>query len=495
MLPTIFQSIAVLSLSALAVAQTSNPVVNGQDVSWMGLTNSALKLDYFWGVPFAQPPTGPLRFKPPLPWSPSNETQVNATTYGASCEQGVDRGLPAESEDCLTLNIWKPSNVTGKIPVMVWLYGGGFYFGTARDYSGDGLVNVSIATVSGYLCQIARDSGMLTSALALQRRLVQAYHPNVDQSSRESRSYTSLQTTEQEFLDAAAKASALNLGLKDQRLALEWVQKNIGYFGGDPNKARVVLPSFLTSILMILLQVILFGQSAGAISTSYQALYNGGNIGNVFRGMILESGSPSSFVLHLRFPTSVAQHVLNRVNVPPANDTVLEAAYSFVVQATGCTGSSDTFECVRSAPIEAPTNLTGPDQGPVVIGPTLAPGDVFLPELPSESVHAGRLAKVPFIATAQLDEGTVFLNPDQPETEQDLIDWFTAQIPGLYFGYNNPTAVQELLKFYPTDPAAGSPYGTGNETFGSAAQYKRLASAVGDLIFQVGHTKSATSYH
>ncbi|KAG9096539.1 hypothetical protein FS749_008266 [Ceratobasidium sp. UAMH 11750] len=426
--PALFQSILTFGLLTLVAAQAPNPVVKGKNVSWVGLSNSALKLDYFLGVPFAQPPIGPLRFKPPLPWSPSNGTRVvNATAYGASCEQGIKNDPPVEeSEDCLTLNIWKPSNVTGKIPVMVWLYGGGFYFGTAQGYPGDGPVNASIVT------------GKPVIYVAPNYRTgIFGFPPG----------------------QAAAKAGALNLGLKDQRLALEWVQRNIGYFGGDPNK------------------VTLFGQSAGAISTSYQALYNGGNIGNVFRGMILESGSPSS------------------VNVPPANDKVLEAAYSFVVNATGCTGSSNTFECVRSAPIEvlrqanqdvikAPANLTGVDQGPVVLGPTLAPGDVFLPELPSKSLHAGRFAKVPFISTAQLDEGTVFLNPQQPETEQDLIDWLTAKIPGLYFGYNNLTAVQELLKFYPADPAAGSPYGTGNETFGLAAQYKRLASAVGDLIFQ-----------
>ncbi|KAG8680794.1 hypothetical protein FRC09_017974, partial [Ceratobasidium sp. 395] len=183
------------------------------------------------------------------------------------------------------------------------------------------------------------------------------------------------------------------------------------------------------------------------------------------------------------------------VNVPPANDPVLEAAYKFVVNATGCTGSPNTFECVRAAPtevlrqanqnvIKTPANSTAVDQGPVVLGPVLAPGDVFLPELPSTSVHAGRFAKVPLIATSQLDEGTVFVNPQQPKTEQDLINWLTAQLPGLYFGINNLTAVQQLLKFYPTDPAAGSPYGTGNQTFGLAAQYKRLASVIGDLIFQ-----------
>jgi hypothetical protein len=87
--------------------------------------------------------------------------------------------------------------------------------------------------------------------------------------------------------------------------------------------------------------------------------------------------------------------------------------------------------------------------------------------------------------TAQLDEGTIFVNGEYPETEEDVINWFTAQIPGLYWGVSNRTAVEELLKYYPADPAAGSPYNTGNETFGQAAQYKRLTSIVGDLLFHV----------
>ena len=80
-----------------------------------------------------------------------------------------------------------------------------------------------------------------------------------------------------------------------------------------------------------------------------------------------------------------------------------------------------------------------------------------------------------------------------PQTEKNLTDWLLYQAPGLYYGYNNLTAVTELLKFYPTDPAAGSPYGTGNETFGKAAQYKRLASVGGDLIFQVSPSRAHMS--
>ncbi|KAG8728965.1 hypothetical protein FRC11_009813, partial [Ceratobasidium sp. 423] len=61
--------------------------------------------------------------------------------------------------------------------------------------------------------------------------------------------------------------------------------------------------------------------------------------------------------------------------------------------------------------------------------------------------------------------------------------FLTTQLPGLTFGITNKTAVNQLLKYYPADPSAGSPYNTGNDTFGKAAQYKRAASVIGDLVF------------
>lgn len=88
---------------------------------------------------------------------------------------------------------------------------------------------------------------------------------------------------------------------------------------------------------------------------------------------------------------------------------------------------------------------------------------------------------------AQLDEGTIFA--DGPgtsiQTERDIINWLTARFPGLYIGITDMTMIQKLLGYYPTSPAAGSPYGTGNETFGRGAQYKRFASMFGDMGFQV----------
>ncbi|KAJ8074559.1 hypothetical protein PM082_015461 [Marasmius tenuissimus] len=422
-----------------SAAQFTGPTIQGNGVTYQGAQNASGNTDYFLSIPFAQPPVGNQRFKPPVAWSPSGpDTVIDATTYGPNCPQGVAGDDSDTSEDCLTLHIWKPSNVTENLPVMVWIYGGGFYFGTTRTYEGWSIVQPSIM-INKPVIYVAMN----------YRTGIFGFPPGT----------------------ASAKAGALNLGLKDQRLALEWVQENIEYFGGDKTK------------------VTLFGQSAGAISAAYQSMYKGGDVGGVFRGIIMESGSPSS------------------VNVPPADDPVQEKAYQFVVNATGCTDFSDTFECLRSVPsdvlqkankdvVQIPPEWRGPDQGPVVLGPVLAPGDDFLPELPSISIHAGRYAKLPLINGGVKDEGTISTNTMTPETEKNVTDWLLSQEPGLYFGISNETAVAELLKLYPADPAAGSPYGTGSETFGLAAQYKRLASLVGDLIFEASrrdHVQTATT--
>ncbi|KAG8749507.1 hypothetical protein FRC12_013386 [Ceratobasidium sp. 428] len=266
----------------LAASAPSPTVSASSGISYHGLRNTTVGQDYFLGVRFAQPPVGPLRFKAPVPWAPSaGTTVVNATRLGDSCEQGVEYSSNTISEDCLTLNIWKPTNATGKLPVMVWIHGGGYYIGESARYPGT------------FLLERATKIGKPIVYVALNYRFgLYGFPPG----------------------QAAADAGALNLGLKDQRLALEWIQKNIKYFGGDPTK------------------VTLFGVSAGAVSIAYQTFYKGGHIGGAFRGMILESGGPSTIV------------------VPKPNDSVREAAFKFIVNATNCTASSIPFECVRNAP-------------------------------------------------------------------------------------------------------------------------------------------------
>ncbi|KAH7325312.1 Alpha/Beta hydrolase protein [Rhizoctonia solani] len=419
-LPLSFQFALILA-SVNAVPLT---IEGANGVSYLGVHDEALNQDIFQGIPFAQPPVGPLRFKPPVAWAPSaTSTTINATVSGPSCYQGTS-ATNFVSEDCLTLNITRDSGGSGPLPVMFWIYGGGFYNGEVTGYTGR------------LLLPKAASLGKPVVYVSFNYRLgVFGFPPG----------------------QASVNAGAQNLGLKDQRLALEWVSKNIAYFGGDPEKVTI------------------FGESAGAISVAYQMMYNGGNIDGVFRGAIMQSGSPSSR------------------NTPAPSNPVRELAYDFIVNATRCASASNTFECLRSAPadqlsqanrdvLKVPTEFQSLDQGPVIFGPTVVPSDSFLPAKPADIIHSGKFAKVPIINGVQLDEGTVFSG--NVSSTQDVINWLTSTRPGLTFGINDTAAVQELLTYYPDDPAAGSPYGSGTELFGRPAQYKRLSSIIGDLLFQ-----------
>ncbi|KAF8608509.1 alpha/beta-hydrolase [Ceratobasidium sp. AG-I] len=431
-------------LTASTTAFATSPIISGASgLSYFGLRDENSTQEYFLGIPFAEPPVGALRFKPPVSWSPTNTTIVNATQMGYSCLQSTDINIKDKtSEDCLTLNIWKPANVTKKLPVMVWITGGGFFSGGAVLCPGGSLVDRSIKI------------GKPAIYVAMNYRVgLFGFPPGQE----------------------AADEGAVNLGLKDQRLSLEWVQKNIGYFGGDPNK------------------VMLFGESAGSISTVLQSFYKGGKIGGVFRGMIQQSGSATSF------------------NVPWSNDPAREATFSLIVNATGCADSPHQFECVRNAPVDvlsqadkdaflAGSALGGNGKTLLLYGPTRYPNDDFLPDSPSTILHEGKFAKVPFInggaynisvllptlsstAVAQLDEATGFFNTASPNNEQDVINMLAGWFPG-FSSDNSSTLLRELLQYYPASPDAGSPYGTGNETFGQGAQYKRVASILGDIAFQ-----------
>ena len=173
------------------------------------------------GVPFAAPPIGALRWREPQPAGPWSGIRVADRFASACIQKGVSmpgETPPAISEDCLYLNIWTPATSPSDTrPVLVWIYGGGFSNGSAAMplYWGDALARKGIVVVT-----IAYRLGAL-GFLA---------HPEL---SRES-----------------PHTSSGNYGLMDQIAALNWVQRNIGAFGGDP--ARVTIA----------------GQSAGAMSVS-----------------------------------------------------------------------------------------------------------------------------------------------------------------------------------------------------------------------------------
>src|SRR3990167_3982055 len=196
----------------------------------------------FKGIPYAAPPVGPLRWRPPQP-APSWRGVRKAISHSFACPQleSYPPGGPQEptSEDCLTLNVWAPATQgAGKLPVMVWIHGGGLISGSGSlpQYAGDQLAARGVVVVT-----INYRLGVL-GFLA---------HPELN---RES-----------------PHGGSGNYGLLDQIAALKWVNRNIAAFGGDPD------------------QVTIFGQSSGSFSVSM--LVSSPLATGLFRRAIGQSGA------------------------------------------------------------------------------------------------------------------------------------------------------------------------------------------------------------
>lgn len=197
-------------------------------------------LRVYRGIPYAAPPIGDLRWRPPQPPSKWDGVRV-ADRFGRACIQtnAAIADLPAPSEDCLYLNVWTPAKRAGeRLPVLVWIHGGGFVAGAPAEklYHGEWLAKKGVVVVS-----IAYRLGLF-GFLA---------HPEL---SAESPHHVSG-----------------NYGILDMIAGLQWVQKDIAVFGGDPKKVTIQ------------------GESAGAAAVSIlcaSPLTKG-----LFRGAIAESGA------------------------------------------------------------------------------------------------------------------------------------------------------------------------------------------------------------
>lgn len=214
----------LLSATGLLMATpavAANPVVEAPAGTVEGKTIG--KVREFKGIPFAQPPVGPLRWKAPLPL-PAWQDVRKAQSFGAACIQPRSAAVhiyanpPAKiSEDCLTLNIWAPEKATGA-PVIVWIHGGAL----ATGYSHEGMYDgAKLAARGAIVVSINYRLGVLGYMA----------HPGLSAESPDGVSG--------------------NYGLLDQIAALEWVKANIGAFGGDAANVTIA------------------GESAGALSVLY----------------------------------------------------------------------------------------------------------------------------------------------------------------------------------------------------------------------------------
>jgi para-nitrobenzyl esterase len=208
--------LALIAAPALAdPLRVDGGLIDGRELA-SGVTS-------WFGVPFAAPPLRELRWRAPQPVKPWDGV-YHADRFAPMCLQPIRSrlmnhyfGNEAISEDCLYLNIWAPSApTTKKLPVIVWIYGGGFNVGSASmaNYSGEGLAREGVVRVN--LAYRVGPLGFLA-------------HPD---------------------LTAEGLGHSGNYGLMDQVAALEWVQRNIAAFGGDPGNVTIM------------------GQSAGSASVA-----------------------------------------------------------------------------------------------------------------------------------------------------------------------------------------------------------------------------------
>jgi carboxylesterase type B len=414
------------------VAPSPQATVGGKDL---------LGVETFNGIPYAQPPVGQLRLKPPQPIT-SAVGKVDGTASPRGCPQfffSVDQqAFPSNvlgtllntplfqtvtnsGEDCLTINVQRPSGTKAgaKLPVLFWIFGGGFELGATSMYDGTSLVAESVA------------QGKPIIFVAVNYRVGGfGFMPG------------------KEIL---ADGSA-NLGLLDQRLGLQWVADNIAAFGGDPDKVTI------------------WGESAGAISVMDQMLlYDGDNTykgKSLFRGGIMNSGSI--------------------VPAQPVDSKKAQAIYDTVVKEAGCSGSSDTLGCLRNVPynkfLQACNTVPG-ILGYFTVNLSYLPRPDFktITDSPEALVLAGKYTKVPFIVGDQEDEGTLFgLFTPNLTTTAEVSEYFSS----VFFDQATTAQIDSLVGTYQTITEDGSPFRTGllNNFY---PQFKRVSAILGDITFTI----------
>jgi para-nitrobenzyl esterase len=324
---------------AVALAADNGPLVGIDSGKVRGEATATVAA--FKGIPFAQPPLGALRWRPPQ--APTAWIDIRAAvSYGPDCMQvpfpGDSAPLGATpAEDCLYLNVWTPVRFAGrKLPVMVWIYGGGFVNGGSSPPVYDG---------SGF----ARDGVVLVSFNYRLGSFGFFAHP---------------------ALSAEQSGGPLgNYGYMDQIAALKWVQRNVARFGGDPHNVTV------------------FGESAGGISVN--ALLTSPLATGLFQKAIIESGAGRPGLLDARKLRGTADS---------AEAKGLALAHGFGIEGSG----AEALAKLRAIPAQkllGTLNMATMGANPGYVGGPIEDGMLNVGS-PMAVYAAGRAQKVPVIVGA-----------------------------------------------------------------------------------------------
>ncbi|EFY87944.1 lipase, putative [Metarhizium acridum CQMa 102] len=411
-------AVFLLAASSVLTGAVADPVVHDadKDITYYGLSRNGIEV--FLNIPYGQDTSGENRFRPPRPHSSPRGSAIDATAYGPACPQALGPWVPPISlsnitkisEDCLNLNIARPKGkcVEGKkLPVLVYIHGGSFWTGSNEEVTirPDGMILESVK------------NGLPVIHVAMNYRL----------------GFFGFARS-----DALRKEGSENAGLKDQRLALEWVRDNIAQFGGDPNKVTI------------------FGQSSGGLSIGMHIMAYGGSKPAPFQQAIAESQALEPGITG-NFTTNAMQALVEHVG---CYKTHLDSA-----ETIQCLRGFDTDK-VLNASLATYQSDTAHNIGDIWL-PSVD-GD-FLPAAPSQLIKEHRFSNVTTMM-GWCDDDVTFFTDANITTAADTYNFLRAYAPDV-----STDNISKLMALYPaSDFPANTAANASSEFYRSARIFRDI---------------------
>ena len=372
------------------------------------------------GVPYAEPPVGDRRWRPPEPKKPWSENPRPATAFKPDCAQfgpgwpslGPNLGLNYTSEDCLTLNIFSPmGNIPGGAPVVVFFPAGAYTWGAAND-----------AEMNAYLKNAAPGWQNVVFVTANYRVSIFGFLAHKSLRGRDP------------------KGSTGCYGSQDQREALRWVQANIHAFGGDPKR------------------VMIFGESAGATSITTQMVMK--DSWGLFSRAAADSGGFSDWVRDFDDASDVFENVTAQLGCTGTAEAVVKCMVAKpTIDMLDITDPFYGYIHGKHAVLPHPESVLGTQWAPVVDG-------VELLDYPQVLLEHGHVAPgVPMILGSNRDEGSLFREQDDYLADKTMFDaWLNATV-----GHELADDMR-VQKLYTPETATPGLYSGGNASVWSVLQ-------------------------